>query len=308
MNGEHLETLSTETPNPRSSDMDQMTARELLLLMNQEDHNAVRAVSEAIPAIEQAVLLAIQAIRQGGRLIYVGAGTSGRLGVMDAVECGPTFSATDEIIAIMAGGESAFVRAKEGAEDSESLAASDLADAGLTSRDVVLSIAASGRTPYCIGALKAAREAGARCISLSCNKNARISGYADIAIEVDAGPEVLTGSTRLKAGTCQTLILNMISTTVMVGIGKVFGNYMVDMRATNEKLKNRAGRILKATTGCSESEAEKALKASGGSIKTAIVMVLTGLSRPEAEAELLKEQGFVRNCIAACKGGKKCVN
>lgn len=203
---------------------------------------------------------AIQAIRQGGRLIYVGAGTSGRLGVMDAVECGPTFSATDEIIAIMAGGESAFVRAKEGAEDSESLAASDLADAGLTSRDVVLSIAASGRTPYCIGALKAAREAGARCISLSCNKNARISGYADIAIEVDAGPEVLTGSTRLKAGTCQKLILNMISTTVMVGIGKVFGNYMVDMRATNEKLKTEPAGFSKPRQAAASPKQKKLWK------------------------------------------------
>ena len=299
MNGECLATLRTETPNPKSANMDQMSTYDLLLLMNEEDQNAVLAVREAIPTIEKAVHRVITAIQAGGRLIYIGAGTSGRLGVMDAVECGPTFSTTDEVIAVMAGGESAFVKAKEGAEDSEELAAEDLKNIHLTSKDVVLSIAASGRTPYCIGALKTARSVGAGCISLACNKNAKISQFADIAIEVDAGPEVLTGSTRLKAGTCQKLILNMISTTSMVGIGKVFENYMVDMKASNEKLRNRAKRIVMATTNCDEEIAEQALIDAGSSIKTAIVMLLTGMSRAEAEDALQQKHGFVRRCIHA---------
>lgn len=219
------------------------------------------------------------------------------MGVIDAVECVPTFSTTDEVIAIMAGGESAFVKAKEGAEDSEELAFQDLSNVNLTDKDIVFSIAASGRTPYCIGALKAARKKNAGCISLSCNKHAAISNYADIAIEVNAGPEVLTGSTRLKAGTCQKLILNMISTSVMIGIGKVFHNYMVDMKATNLKLKDRAKRIIMATTHCKEDVAEQTLSDSGQSIKTAIVMILTGLSKEDAEDKLQKEDGFVRRCI-----------
>lgn len=297
MDGEHLETLCTERENPRSSGMDQMTVRELLLLMNREDENVIRAVREAVPEIERAVNVIVKALQNGGRLIYIGAGTSGRMGVMDAVECTPTFSTTDEVIAVMAGGESAFVRAKEGAEDSEELAASDLEAVGLTDKDVVVSIAASGRTPYCIGALKKARTAGAGCVSVACNKDALISAYSDVAIEVDAGPEVLTGSTRLKAGTCQKLILNMISTTAMVGIGKVFGNYMVDMKATNHKLHDRARRIIMATTHCDEEQARQALDDAGESIKTAIVMLMAGLSRAEAEEALRSQNGFVRNCI-----------
>ena len=297
MTDECLAALSTETPNPRSANMDQMAVRDLLMLMNDEDQNAVRAVREAIPAIERAVEMVVAAIQAGGRLIYIGAGTSGRLGVMDAVECSPTFSTTDEVTAVMAGGESAFVKAREGAEDSQELAAQDLEQVNLKSSDVVLSIAASGRTPYCIGALKKARSVGAGCISLACNRNAVISQFADVAIEVDAGPEVLTGSTRLKAGTCQKLILNMISTTSMVGVGKVFGNYMVDMKATNEKLKNRARRIVMATTHCEEQDAEQALQDAGNSIKTAIVMRMTGMPRTEAEEALQREHGYVRRCI-----------
>lgn len=216
MGKEQLGNLHTETRNPRSVEMDKMSIRELLLLMNREDEKAIEAVHEAIPQIEETVKRVIHALNNGGKLIYAGAGTSGRMGMIDAVECGPTFSTTDEVIAIMAGGESAFFCAKEGAEDSEELAAAELEQIGIGKNDVVLAIAASGRTPYCIGALKTAREKGATCISLSCNKNAAISSYADVAIEVDAGPEVLTGSTRLKAGTCQKLILNMISTASMV--------------------------------------------------------------------------------------------
>lgn len=297
MLNEKLGLLSTESRNPKSKELDKMTTRDILLLMNQEDENVIRTVREAIPEIEKTVQMVIHALNNGGRLIYAGAGTSGRLGVMDAVECTPTFSTTDEVMAIMAGGESAFVRAKEGAEDSETLAAEDLAAAGLRKNDVVLAIAASGRTPYCIGALKTAKAKGAGCVSLSCNKHALLSSYADVAIEVDAGPEILTGSTRLKAGTCQKLILNMISTASMVGIGKVYGNYMVDMKATNQKLEDRAKRIVMESTDCSEAEAVRALGEAGQSIKTAIIMILTGVSCEEAERRLHEENGFVRKCI-----------
>ena len=297
MGKEQLGNLHTETRNPRSVEMDKMSIRELLLLMNREDEKAIEAVHEAIPQIEETVKRVIHALNNGGKLIYAGAGTSGRMGMIDAVECGPTFSTTDEVIAIMAGGESAFFCAKEGAEDSEELAAAELEQIGIGKNDVVLAIAASGRTPYCIGALKTAREKGATCISLSCNKNAAISSYADVAIEVDAGPEVLTGSTRLKAGTCQKLILNMISTASMVGIGKVYSNYMVDMKASNYKLEERAKRIVMDTTSCSAEEAVRALHEADQSIKTAIVMILLGVSRDEAEERLRQENGFVRNCI-----------
>lgn len=292
-----LEYLNTERCNADSKEMDRMTPEELLILMNREDEKAVRAVREAVPEIAKAVELVIAAFRKGGRLIYAGAGTSGRLGILDAVECGPTFSAAEKVIGILAGGDEAFVSAKEGAEDSEEVAAQELRRAGLKKEDVVMAIAASGRTPYCIGALKAAKAAGALCISLACNKGAQMSKYADVAIEVDAGPEVLTGSTRLKAGTCQKLILNMISTASMVGIGKVYGNYMVDMKATNYKLEKRAVRMLMSITGCSEEEAVCALKESGMVIKTAIVMLKENVSKEEAEQRLLRTQGFVRKCI-----------
>lgn len=289
--------LSTETGNPKSENLDQMSTEEILRLMNQEDENVIKTVNEAIPEIKIVVEKVVQAIESGGRLIYMGAGTSGRIGVMDAVECVPTFSTTDEVIAVMAGGESAFVSAKEGSEDSEEEAYTDLEMLNLKKGDVVLALAASGRTPYAIGALKAAREKGAMCVSLACNKNAIISPYADIAIEVDAGPEVLTGSTRLKAGTCQKLILNMISTAAMVGLGKVYKHYMVDMKATNQKLEDRAKRIVMSVTDCSEDEAIRALREADKSIKAAIVMILTKMTKAEAEEELRVNKGFVRACV-----------
>ena len=297
MDKEQLGHLHTETRNPESAEMDKKSIRELLTLMNREDGKAIEAVREAIPEIEETVRRVIRALENGGRLIYAGAGTSGRMGMVDAVECGPTFSTDNEVTAIMAGGETAFFCAREGAEDSEELAAEELERIGLDEKDVVLAIAASGRTPYCIGALKIARKKGAVCISLSCNKGAAMSAYADVAIEVDAGPEVLTGSTRLKAGTCQKLILNMISTASMVGIGKVYSNYMVDMKASNYKLEERAKRIVMDTTSCTAEEALHALREAGQSIKTAIVMILLGISREEAEARLQKSSGFVRRCI-----------
>lgn len=297
MNQVKIDHLKTESRNPRTTNLDTMSALELLQIMNEEDQRTVLAVRAALPQIEKAVQTIIQSLKQQGRLIYIGAGTSGRLGILDAVECVPTFSTEDEVLGVIAGGEKAFVRAVEGAEDSEELAANDLAALNVAENDVVTAIAASGRTPYAIGALKYAKKVNAKCIGISCNKDALLSQYADVAIEADAGPEVLTGSTRLKAGTCQKLILNMLSTASMVGIGKVYGNLMVDMKATNQKLVERAKRIVMESTGCDYDTAARTLEASGYSSKTAIVMILTGISREEAEARITEQQGFIRKCI-----------
>lgn len=279
-------------------ELDLLPPGEIVRIMNEEDRRAVEAVEKALPQIEKAVIRVVRALNEGGRLIYVGAGTSGRIGIMDAVECTPTFSTTDEVQAIIAGGSGAFIKAVEGAEDSESLAVEDLKKLGLKKEDVVCAIAASGRTPYCVGALKYGTALNAGTISISCNPGAVISGLSEIAIEVNAGPEILTGSTRLKAGTCQKLICNMISTASMVGIGKVYGNLMVDMKATNLKLVERAKGIVMQSTGCDYEKAQQVLEETEYSTKEAIVMILTGTDR-EAAAELLKRnKGFVRKCIA----------
>lgn len=289
--------LNTEKRNPKTMNLDTMTTMELIQIMNEEDGNMIHAVREALPQIEKAVQLVIHALNQKGRLIYIGAGTSGRLGILDAVECIPTFSTTDEVIAVMAGGEKAFAKAAEGAEDSEALAAEDLERIGVNERDIVVAIAASGRTPYAIGALKYAGRKNARCVGISCNRDAELSKYADVSIETDTGPEILTGSTRLKAGTCQKIILNMISTASMVGIGKVYGNLMVDMKATNQKLVQRAKRILMESTGCSPETADETLKATDYNSKTAIVMILTGLDKEEASKRIEENKGFIRKCL-----------
>ena len=290
--------LNTETRNPKTMELDLLPPGEIVRIMNEEDRRAVEAVEKALPQIEKAVIRVVKALNEGGRLIYVGAGTSGRIGIMDAVECTPTFSTTDEVQAVIAGGSGAFIKAVEGAEDSESLAAEDLKKLGLKKEDVVCAIAASGRTPYCVGALKYGTALKAGTISISCNPGAVISGLSEIAIEVNAGPEILTGSTRLKAGTCQKLICNMISTASMVGIGKVYGNLMVDMKATNLKLVERAKGIVMQSTGCDYEKAQQVLEETEYSTKEAIVMILTGTDR-EAAAELLKRnKGFVRKCIS----------
>lgn len=290
--------LNTETRNPKTMELDLLKPGEIIRIMNEEDMRAVKAVEKALPQIEKAVTRVVQALNEGGRLIYAGAGTSGRIGIMDAVECTPTFSTEDEVQAVIAGGSGAFIKAVEGAEDSESLAMEDLKELGLKKEDVVCAIAASGRTPYCIGALKYGASAGAGTISISCNPGAVISGLAQIAIEVNAGPEILTGSTRLKAGTCQKLICNMISTASMAGIGKVYGNLMVDMKATNQKLAERAKGIVMQSTGCSYERAEEVLKETEYSTKEAIVMILTGTDRETAAELLRKNKGFVRKCIS----------
>lgn len=297
MSNIRLDHLKTESRNPRTLNLDTMSTMELLRIMNEEDRKVIDAVKEALPQIEKCVQLVIAALNQNGRLIYIGAGTSGRLGILDAVECVPTFSTTDEVIGIIAGGEKAFVKAVEGAEDSEELAAKDLDSVNLRENDVVVGIAASGRTPYVIGALKHAKKNNVKCVGISCNKYSELAKYADIVIEVDAGPEILTGSTRLKAGTCQKLILNMISTASMVGIGKVYGNLMVDMKPTNLKLVERAKRIVMESTGCDKDTATKTLYITDYSIKEAIVMILTGVSKEEAKRRIIENKGFVRKSI-----------
>lgn len=289
--------LGTESRNSKTMELDLLSTEEILQIMNEEDQRVIETIHDALPQIRQAVEAVICALNRGGRLIYAGAGTSGRIGIMDAVECVPTFSTTEEVQGIIAGGNGAFVKAVEGAEDSRELAYSDLEKLKLTEKDVVCAIAASGRTPYCIGALEYAGTIGAATISISCNKHAKLSQYAEVAIEVDAGPEILTGSTRLKAGTCQKIICNMISTASMVGVGKVYKNLMVDMRATNLKLVERAKGIVMQSTGCDYETAQKVLEMTEYSTKEAIVMILTGSSREQAVALLDQNKGFVRKCL-----------
>jgi len=240
-----LEHLTTETRNEKTMNLDEMSILDFLTTMNEEDEKVASAIKKELPSIAKAVEAIIKAKKQGGRLIYIGAGTSGRIGLLDAVECPPTFGTNpDEVIGLIAGGEKAFIKAVEGAEDSKELGMEDLQNIRLTKMDIVVGIAASGRTPYVIGALEYANSIEAQTVAVSCNKDSDIGKVANIAIEVVNGPEVLTGSTRLKAGTAQKLICNMLSTASMVGIGKVYGNLMVDVQLTNEKLVERAKRIV----------------------------------------------------------------
>jgi len=279
--------------------LDAMSVEEAVALVNRQDALAVEAVGREQGNIARAVELVADALTGGGRLIYVGAGTSGRLGVLDAVECPPTFG-TDpgEVLGLIAGGERAFLQAVEGAEDDAGLAVRDLQDVRLDADDVVVGIAASGRTPYAIGALDHARCVGATTVSVACNTEAEISAHADIAIEVDTGPEVLTGSTRLKAGTAQKLVCNMLSTASMIRTGKVFKNLMVDVRPTNAKLVDRARRIVSAATGADPGRAADAIDRAGGHAKTAVVMVLTDCDFPTAVTRLERARGDVRTAIA----------
>ncbi|GER69690.1 N-acetylmuramic acid 6-phosphate etherase 2 [Weizmannia acidilactici] len=293
-----LQKLTTEQRNKRSMDLDILPSIDILRLMNSEDQTVPLVVGKELGQIEKVVKAAVRSFQLGGRLIYIGAGTSGRLGVLDAVECVPTFSADPSMVqGVIAGGEAAMTSAVEGAEDSPELGKADLKRIRLSENDTVLGIAASGRTPYVIGALDYAKRTGALTASLACNKGAKISRHADIAIEVDVGPEVLTGSTRLKSGTAQKLVLNMISTATMVGIGKVYKNLMVDVKPTNEKLVERAKNIIMQAAGCSYETAEQFLRESGGNAKVAIVMLLTGLSKEEACRRLEAANGFVRKIM-----------
>ncbi|TCP32117.1 N-acetylmuramic acid 6-phosphate etherase [Scopulibacillus darangshiensis] len=293
-----IDRLTTEARNNRTMHLDQMRVEEFLQVMNEEDASVVRAVKEQIPQIAEAVKKTIAAFKAGGRLIYLGAGTSGRIGLLDAVECPPTFGTNpDDVIGLIAGGENAFIKAVEGAEDNKALAVSDLQQITLTKKDIVVGIAASGRTPYAISGLEYARSIGASTVSVSCNKPSDLSKAAEIAIEAVTGPEVLTGSTRLKAGTAQKLICNMLSTASMIGIGKVYGNLMVDLQLTNEKLIERAKRIIMTATSCDIETAEHYLQLAHNKPKIAIVMLLAGMSYQEAVHRLEKGNGFVRKAV-----------
>jgi N-acetylmuramic acid 6-phosphate etherase len=293
-----LANLHTEQPNPAYDNLDVSSTREILQMMNEAEKSVPEAVAKVLPDIERAVELTVRQLQSGGRLIYVGAGTSGRLGVLDASECPPTFNTPPTLVrALIAGGTQAVFESVEEAEDQPLAAAADLQGIGLTAKDVVVGIAASGRTPYVIGALEYANQVGAATIALSCNPNAVISSLATVAIEVDTGPEVLMGSTRLKAGTAQKQVLNMISTATMVRLGKVYRNLMVDLQCSNEKLLERSRRIIMLATGVSYDEAAKALEAAGGRVKTAILMIRKGIDRAAAEALLNEAGGFLRYAL-----------
>ena len=295
---ENLELLTTESRNEQSMQIDTANPIEILRIMNEQDQLVALAVKDVLPDVEAAVQFVFESFKKCGRLIYLGAGTSGRLGVLDAVECPPTFSTDPEMVqGIMAGGEGAFLKAVEGAEDQPDLGVADLKELGLTKDDTVIGIAASGRTPYVIGALRYARSIGAKTVALSCNKNAAISKEADQSIEVIVGPEVLTGSTRLKSGTAHKMILNMISTSSMILLGKAYENLMVDVHVSNQKLKERAIGIIRKITGVSYQQALETLEASDLQVKTAIVMIKTNTNKQEAERLLTEANGYVKKAI-----------
>lgn len=286
--------MLTEQRNPNSAGIDQRATLEILEIMNDEDAAVTGAVRRALPAIATAIDMITERLRSGGRLFYVGAGTSGRLGVLDAVECVPTFSVSPEMVqGVIAGGEAALTRSVEGAEDRPEGGSNDLMARGLTARDAVVGIAASGRTPYVVGALIYARHIGAGTAGISCNSPAPVLDAADIPIAALVGPEILTGSTRLKAGTAQKLILNMISTTTMIKLGKVYNNLMVDVKVSNQKLADRARRIVSEVTGVSTEEAAALLHQTRNEVKPAIVMALLGVSAEEARAQLEAAHGML---------------
>lgn len=291
----NLSELTTERQNPTAAELDTLSAEEIVTIINNEDKTVAAAVSLALPNIARAAESAAKSISCGGRLIYMGAGTSGRLGVLDAVECRPTYGVPDGVVVgIIAGGEDAMFRAVEGAEDSLTLGRDDLTKIGVSAKDTVVGIAASGRTPYVIGALEFAKSVGCTTVSVACSKNAVISGLADIPIEAVTGAEVVTGSTRMKAGSAQKMILNMISTTAFIRLGKVYGNLMIDVNPTNEKLVSRAVGIIRGIVGCDEERAATLLEESGKRVKHAAVMGLLDVSCEEADKLLSENQGNLR--------------
>ncbi|UYZ12642.1 N-acetylmuramic acid 6-phosphate etherase [Brevibacillus sp. WF146] len=295
---EKLEELTTELPNEETQQLDRLSVREILRLMNEEDKKVPFAVERVLDQVADAVERIAASLENGGRLFYFGAGTSGRLGILDASECPPTFGTDPELVqGVIAGGPAAMVRAIEGAEDSPELGRQDVHTYGVKAGDVVVGIAASGRTPYVIGALREARRLNAATIALSCNEHAVIDAFADVAINVVVGPEVLTGSTRLKAGTAQKLVLNMLTTATMIKLGKVYGNLMVSVQATNVKLRERVKRIVMEVTGASYAEAERLAELANGDAKTAIVMKLTGRGAEEARRLLDEAGGRIRDVL-----------
>lgn len=300
----NLNTLVTEQTNPNSRDIDRMDTLGILRIINREDQTVAFAVEKVLPEVSVLVDRAYERMTGGGRVIYMGAGTSGRLGILDASECPPTYGVDASLVqGMIAGGFSALIKAKEGAEDSPGLGRRDLQEAVLTPNDTVIGLAASGRTPYVMGGLDYANEVGAYTGAISCVYQSEISKLVRSKIEVIVGPEVITGSTRMKAGTAQKMVLNMISTSLMIKCGKVYKNLMVDVQPTNEKLVERAKNIIAASSGCGYDEASNYLKLSGSNVKVAICMALTGLSKDECGAILSASQGNVSKAIRSLKKG-----
>ena len=293
-----LENLLTEQANPASEGIDSLPTEAILRIINSEDAKVAAAVAAEIPAIGRAVDTIVSALQQGGRLFYIGAGTSGRLGVLDAAECPPTFSVDPELVqGIVAGGEGALARATETTEDDPAIGARDLQARGFGSRDVLVGIAASGRTPYVLGAVAEAKRIGAATISITCTPDSELGRAVDISIAPLPGPEVVAGSTRLKAGTATKLVLNMLSTAAFIRLGHVYGNLMVNVQPKNSKLIDRARRIVARATGASPEQAAGLLAAGGNSVRTAIVMGKLGVSREEAEARLAKAGGRISEAL-----------
>lgn len=290
-----IKNIDTEKRNKKTTNIDQMTTREITECINNEDNTVAEAVRRELDKISEVIDIGYEVITNGGKIFYIGAGTSGRLGVLDAAECPPTFGVSSTLIqGVIAGGEKAFLHAIEGAEDDEHLAQEDLILREITEKDFVIGIAASGRTPYVIGGLKFARKLGCKTAAISMSKKAPISGEAQIGIEIDCGPEVITGSTRLKSGTAQKMVLNMISTGVMIKCGKVYENLMVDVQPTNEKLRDRMKNIVMEATGCTEVEATNLLEQSK-SVKIAIVMKKHNVDILRAEKMLVEAKGKISN-------------
>lgn len=293
-----LTTLVTESRNVASENIDMLSTIDMLKVINQEDQKVALAVEAIIPEIAKVVDLIAEAFQSGGRLIYTGAGTSGRLGILDASECPPTYgSDPDLVIGLIAGGHKAILKAVENAEDNVELGATDLQQIGFNHKDVLVGIAASGRTPYVMGSMNYAKSVGAKVAALSCNANSPMAEIADINITPIVGAEVVTGSSRMKAGTAQKLVLNMLTTGAMIRTGKVFGNLMVDVEATNAKLIQRQKNIVVEATGCSESQAAEALTQCNNHCKTAILMILLNINADLAAAKLSKHHGFIRHAL-----------
>lgn len=296
---QQLQSLATEQRNPYSTHIDTASVREILEVINTEDHRVPIAVRREIPYIEQAVQLIVEAFRHGGRLIYVGAGTSGRLGVVDASECPPTYGTPPEMVqGLIAGGRKAVFRSQEGAEDVEADGARDLQELNLAPPDIVCGIAASRRTPYVVGGVKYARSIGCKTLYITCTERAAFDIDVDVAMCPTPGPEVIMGSTRMKSGTAQKLVLNMLTTASMVQLGKVYENMMVDLQMTSQKLVERSKRTVMMVTGVDYDEAERVLAQVDGHVKTAVVIILGGVDADTARARLQAASGFVRPAIA----------
>lgn len=297
-----LQRLETEGKNPASAHIDELSPLDMMKVIHAADWKAVEAVTPLLPKIADAAEEIARRMRNGGRLIYIGAGTSGRLGILDAVECPPTYGTPPElVVGVMAGGADAIFRAKEGAEDSEELGQTDLAALSVTNLDAVVGLSASGRTPYVVGALRYAKKKGALTVAVVCTSHGPVADLADTALTAVTGPEVVTGSTRMKAGTAQKIILNMLSTGSMILLGKVYGNLMVDVAATNEKLKTRALGIVMDVTGCTQKEAADALRKAGGHAKTAVLIALGRCTREEAERRLDETNGKLAVALRTIK-------